>query len=125
MHELGLAAEIHRIARRAADDRAGGPLETVTVAVGDLAAVEPQLLEFAWRAVVEGTPDAGAVLDVRWHPARQSCSSCGDVAERAAGSWLRLCPRCERPLSVTGGDELDVLRVAFAEGAPAGAGAAR
>ena len=126
MHELGLAIEIHRIARQAADERAGGPLESVTVAVGDLAAVEPRLLEFAWRAVVEGTPDSGALLDVEWHPARQSCPSCGDVAERAPGSWMRLCPRCGEPLSVTGGDELDVLRVAFTEGEGAlAAGGAR
>jgi len=125
MHELGLALEIHRIARQAADERDGGPLEFVTVAVGDLAAVEPQLLEFAWRAVVDGTPDAGADLKVEWRPARQVCASCGEVSERAPGSWMRLCPRCEEPLAVTGGDDLDVLRVAFAGPAAAAGGAFR
>ncbi len=124
MHELGLAEEIHRIARRAADERSGGALESVTVAVGDLAAVEPRLLEFAWQAVVEGTADAAAVLEVQWHPARQTCASCGDVPGRAPGSWMRLCPRCGEPLAVQGGDELDVVRVAFAGGDPASAEAA-
>ena len=119
MHEMGLALEIHRIARQAADDRGGGPLESVTVAVGDLAAVEPSLLEYAWRAVVDHTPDVDAILVVDWRPARQLCSSCGEVAERAAGSWLRLCPRCGEPLRVTGGDDLDVLSVAFSEGGAA------
>lgn len=115
MHETGLAVEIHRIARAVADERGGGALESVTVAVGDLAAVEPPLLEFAWRAVVEGTADGGAVLVVEWQRARQDCASCGEIAERAPGSWLRLCPRCGEPLRVTGGDALDVLRVAFAD----------
>jgi hydrogenase nickel incorporation protein HypA/HybF len=121
MHEMGLAAEIYRIARETADGRGGGALEAVTVAIGDLAAVEPELLEFAWRATVDATPDAAAPLLVQWHPALQVCAECGEVPERAPGSWMRLCPRCDRPLAVTGGDELDVVRVAFIEATPAGA----
>ena len=115
MHETGLALEIHRIARAVADEHGGGPLQAVTVAVGDLAAVEPPLLEFAWRAAVDGSADAGAALIVEWEPARQDCASCGEIAERAPGSWLRLCPRCGEPLRVTGGDALDVLRVVFGD----------
>lgn len=113
VHEVGLAAEIHRIAREAADARGGGRLESVTVAIGDLAAVEPDLLEFAWTAVVAGGRDEGARLVVDWKPARQLCATCGDVPERAPGSWLRLCPRCGDPLAVSGGDDLDVRTVAF------------
>ena len=119
MHETGLAAEIYSIARRVADENGGGALDSVTVAVGDLAAVEPPLLEFAWRAAVDGGADAAAALIVQWERARQDCSACGEVPERAPGSWLRLCPRCGEPLRVTGGDALDVLRVVFDEIAPA------
>ena len=86
MHEVGLAAEIHRIARGAADARGGGRLESVTVAIGDLAAVEPDLLEFAWTAIVAGGRDESARLIVDWRPARQLCATCGDVPERAPGS---------------------------------------
>ena len=115
MHEVGLAAEIHRIARGAADARGGGRLESVTVAIGDLAAVEPDLLEFAWTAIVAGGRDESARLIVDWRPARQLCATCGDVPERAPGSWLRLCPNCQEPLAVTGGDDLDVRTVSFSE----------
>jgi hydrogenase nickel incorporation protein HypA/HybF len=113
MHEMGLAVEIYRAARAVADERGGGTLESVTVAVGELAAVEPDLLEFAWRGVVDGTDDSRACLVVDWRRARQACRMCGDVAERAQGSWLRLCPRCGEPLRVEGGDELDLRRVAY------------
>jgi hydrogenase nickel incorporation protein HypA/HybF len=115
MHEVGLAAEIYRIARDAAEARGGGRLEAVTVVVGDLAAVEPDLLDFAWSAVIDGGPDEGAQLVIDWRRARQHCAFCGDVAERAAGTWLRLCPGCGEPLAVIGGDELEVRRVEFLE----------
>jgi Zn finger protein HypA/HybF involved in hydrogenase expression len=115
---MGLAADILQIARRTADDHGGGPLESVTVVVGDLAAVEPDLLLFAWQALIGASADAGARLIVEWRPARQHCAACGEIPERAAGSWLRLCPRCDGPLAITGGDELDVRTVAFT-GTPA------
>jgi hydrogenase nickel insertion protein HypA len=120
VHEMGLAADILQIARATADEHGGGCLESVTVIVGDLAAVEPDLLEFAWQALVAASPDADARLIVDWRPARQHCAACGEVPERAAGSWLRLCPRCGDPLAVTGGDELEVRTVVF--GTPALAG---
>ncbi len=119
---MGIAAEIYRIARGVADDRGGGPLESVTVVIGELAAVEPDLLEFAWRATVEGTADAPARLSVDWRAARQVCSRCGEIRERVPGSWLRLCPHCGGPLAVSGGDELDVRTIAFSDAPSAAAG---
>jgi hydrogenase nickel incorporation protein HypA/HybF len=112
---MGVAAEIRRIVREAVADRGPGRITRVRLAVGDLAAVEPELLAFAWEACVDGTPDAGATLEVDWRPARQTCAACGDLPERAPGSWLRLCPRCGSILNVTGGDDLDVLQVVFEE----------
>ena len=124
MHEMGLSAEIYRIARSAADDRGGGCLESVTVIVGELAAVEPDLLDFAWQATVQGTADEQARLLVQWQPVRQICDACGEVPERAPGSWLRLCPRCDGTLFVSGGDELEVRTVSFS-GEPAAREASR
>ena len=115
MHEMGVAAEIRRIARESVAGHGPGRITRVRLAVGDLAAVEPELLTFAWNAVVAGTPEEGAVLDVDWRPAIQTCRGCGDVPGRAPGSWLRLCPRCGGVLHVTGGDDLDVLQVVFEE----------
>jgi len=112
MHELGLA---HDVLRLCAARLPGGAARLVRVrlAVGELSAVEPDLMRFAWEAVVAGTPHAESMLEVEWRPARQVCEACGEVPERAAGSWLRLCPRCERPLRIEGGQELDVLDLAY------------
>jgi hydrogenase nickel incorporation protein HypA/HybF len=115
MHETALAAEILKIARASAEANGGGRLTAVSIVVGELSAVEPDLIAFAWEAVTSGTDDAGSTLEVEFRPARQTCRVCGDVPERAPGSWLRLCPRCQEPLRVEGGDELDVARVTFEE----------
>ena len=111
LHELSIATEVHRLARRAADGAGGGRLERVRIAVGELSALEPGLLVFTWEALTEGTPDAGAVLDVDWRPARQECTACGVAAARGAGTWLRVCAACGGLLKVDGGDELDLLSV--------------
>lgn len=112
MHEISLALEIQRIARAAAG-RHDGRIEAVTVSVGELTAVEPCLLEYAWEAVTAGGPDAGSRLHVEWRPARQICAVCGVLAEHAPGSWLRICPGCGGVVRVEGGADLDVLRVSF------------
>jgi hydrogenase nickel incorporation protein HypA/HybF len=116
MHETGIAAEIYGVARQTADTNGGGRLLSVRVEVGELSAIEPDLLAFAWEAVTSGGPDAAARLDVEWRPARQICASCGEIAERTKGTWLKLCPRCEGVLQIEGGDELDVRDVTFEDG---------
>ncbi len=112
---MGVAAEVRRIARQSVANRGPGRITCVRLAVGDLAAIEPELLSYAWEALVAGTPEEGATLEVDWRPARQTCRVCGDLPGRAPGSWLRLCPRCGGILRVSGGDDLDVLQVVFEE----------
>lgn len=113
MHELGIATEIYRTCRQRMEGRPPGRLNTVEVAVGELSGLEPDLLRFAWEAVVQGGPDEGAVLQVEWRPAWEVCGHCGSMPPRAPRSWLRLCDKCGRTLQAKGGDELDLLRFTF------------
>lgn len=113
MHELSIAAEVYRTSRAAVGEHGGGRLVSVRLAVGELTAIEPELLGFAWEALLAESGDAGARLDVEWRPARQHCATCAAAKPRGDGSWLRLCPDCGQPLAVEGGDELDVLSVEF------------
>jgi hydrogenase nickel incorporation protein HypA/HybF len=113
VHELGIATEIYESCRTAVDRSGSGRLQSVKIAVGELSAVEPECLRFAWEALVAGGPDAGCALEVEWRPARQFCPQCGQVKPRPETRWLRLCPDCWQPLRIDGGDELDVLEVSF------------
>ena len=110
MHELSIASELWRMCEERRQRARAGPVRHVRVAVGELASLEPELLAHAWEAVVG---EGGARLTIDWHPARQTCASCGDVAERQPGSWLRLCPVCWTPLRVVGGSELDLVEIEF------------
>ena len=113
MHEMGIALEIHRCCRESARQHGPGRITKVRLKVGELAAVEPDLIEFAWQAVIIDGPDMGAVLEIVWCPATQFCTECGELKKRSEGSWLRLCPDCGHPLIVEGGDELDILDLEF------------
>jgi len=113
VHEMGVALEIHRACREQLTPHGPSRLDNVKVAVGEFSAVEPDTLRFAWEAVVADGPDAGASLEIEWRPARQICDSCGEVAERVDDGWFRLCPRCELPLRVEGGQELELLQLSF------------
>lgn len=110
---MGIALEVYRTCRETVEAHGGGRLERVRLAVGELSAVEPDLLVYAWEAVVVDTLDHGATLEVEWCRANQHCSVCDARKDRSEGSWLRLCPDCGMPLQVEGGDELDVLELSF------------
>lgn len=118
MHEVSVASALWKMCREERDQRA--PFESrhiarVRIDVGELASVEPRLLELAWREVAREPGEPAPHLEVRACPARQTCTACGEVAERQPGSWLRLCPNCDRPLRVEGGDELDLVELVFEE----------
>ncbi|MHC4427214.1 MAG: hydrogenase maturation nickel metallochaperone HypA/HybF [Planctomycetota bacterium] len=116
MHELSVATELYRSCRVEVDARclgATGRLRSVTVHVGELSGVEPELLGFAWEAVTVEGPDQGAKLEIEWCTTRQTCDGCGRIADRQPGTWLRLCPACSQPLRLEGGDELDIREITF------------
>jgi hydrogenase nickel insertion protein HypA len=115
VHELSIALKLWELcqADRAAHGEAS--IQSVRIAVGELASVDPKMLEYAWTDVAAGAGVAAPALTIAWCPVRQSCARCGEVAERQAGSWLRLCPTCAEPLRVEGGDELDLLGIDFEE----------
>jgi Zn finger protein HypA/HybF involved in hydrogenase expression len=110
---MGIAMEIYRHCEEAVREHRPGRIETVELAVGELAAVEPDLLIFAWEALTADGPDTGSTLEIQWCPAHQHCPACDHDVDRSEGSWLRLCPDCGGILQVSGGFELDVLRLTF------------
>lgn len=104
--------EILRASQETITEYGGSKLLRVKVAVGELSAVEPELLLYAWEAVVAGTGAEGSKLEVEFCPAKQRCPNCGPVA-REPGAWHPLCLSCGSPLEVEGGTELELLQVEF------------
>ena len=113
MHEMGIAVRVYEACRETLRDHPPGRIEKVRLAVGELSAVEPDLIEFAWQAVTADTPDAGAELEVVWCPAMQHCAACDEDKSRRATAWLPLCPDCGEVLQVEGGTELDILQLTY------------
>ena len=113
VHELSVAQEIFDASHRAVAAHGRGRLERVRVAVGELSAIEPDLLRFAWEAITAEGPDAGCAIEIEWRPARQRCPRCVRELERPVHGWLPVCPRCGEALRVEGGQELDLLQVSF------------
>lgn len=112
MHETSIALEILKTSETILAQHGGSRIVRVKVAVGELSAVEPELLRYAWEAVAAGGPAQGSVLEVEFFPARQVCPTCGPV-QRGPGAWVPLCLACGAPLLVEGGNELDLLQVEF------------
>lgn len=113
MHEVSIAAGLLEAADRLLPP--GARLEEIYVAVGELSAVEPDLLMYAWEGLRADTPHAEAELHVEWRQARQYCPACQCEFPRPEHGWLDACPRCDSPLEIRGGYELDLLRLVYTE----------
>jgi len=113
VHELGIAIRVYEACREALRHQPPGRIEKVRLAIGELSAVEPDLIRFGWQAVTADTPDAGAELEVVWCPAVQRCEACGEDKRQRDAVWLPLCPDCGQLLQVAGGTELDVLQLTY------------
>lgn len=113
MHEFSVAASIYQACREAVAGHGPGRIDRVRVRVGELSAVEPDLIVFAWQAVTVETPDQGSTLEVEWCPALQECATCGEVKQRVDRSWLPLCPDCGEVLKVTAGTDLEVVELTY------------
>ncbi len=92
MHELVLA---HSIVEAAKKEQAERKLKRVTalhVRVGGLSHVEPQNLQFCFKAVVSGTELDGCELVVHKTDIEATCKRCGREFEVLRGDFR--CPEC-------------------------------
>lgn len=114
MHELSIAAAVVESAEDVAREQGAGPVERVTLRIGELAGVVADALRFSFGLVAEGTAVDGAELVIEEVPARARCGGAdGCGTEFAVGSPPALwCPRCERPAAeLLTGRELELAEV--------------
>ena len=103
MHEPSVADALVRRVEAEVRKHAAARVRGLTLRIGELAGVEPALLETAYKSRRVGTRCQGAELRIVAVPARWRCAKCRHEVQATAG--LR-CPECRRPASLTAGDEL-------------------
>lgn len=108
MHEMSLSEGMLRIIEEQAVAQSFSRVRTVRLAIGALAAVDPEALRFCFDAVTRGSVAEGARLDLRTPPGEAWCHNCGKTV--AVSSRLDACPLCGGyRLEVTGGDEMRII----------------
>ena len=113
MHEYSIIQSLVDSVAKAVEDRqsclSGVPsVETVHIAIGELAGVDCGLLATAFENFRGGTLCERAALTIDRIPARWECSRCG--AEVARGGFLR-CASCQAPARLAAGDEIVLQRI--------------
>lgn len=107
MHEISLVESVLELIEESARREGFKHVKTVVLEIGQLAAVEPEALEFCFDVVMRGSIAEGARLEVIEKPGLARCRTCDkdvEIANREAQ-----CPTCGGyALQITGGTEMRV-----------------
>jgi hydrogenase nickel incorporation protein HypA/HybF len=108
MHEYSIVqALVERVALEARARRATA-VHRLSVRIGELSGVEPDLLTTAYETFRAQTICDGAALDLRIIAARWECPGCGRVFGRGE---VLTCPDCDAPARLAAGDEIMLDRI--------------
>ena len=105
MHEYslmrGLLPQVDELRTRHQADR----VVSIRLIVGEFSGVEADLLQSAFDDLSEGTPMAGAVLDIQRTGLSGRCADCNSVF--TIEKFRFICPHCESTaISIHQGEEL-------------------
>ena len=104
MHELGITRNIVAIVSERAQ---GQTVLRVTIEVGRLSGMLADAIRFCFDVCSQGTPLAGAALNIIDVEGRGLCDACG--AEPVMTAPLGRCPACREPrLRMVAGTELKI-----------------
>jgi len=103
MHEYSIVqALLNRVEAECAS-RGATAVHRLSVRIGELSGIEPDLLATAWETFREDSICKGAPLEIRRVQAHWECPRC--QATIAKGMRLQ-CVACETPAKLAGGDEI-------------------
>ncbi|KOV60517.1 hydrogenase maturation nickel metallochaperone HypA [Streptomyces sp. MMG1121] len=107
MHELSIAtAVVDAVTPLVGTDL----VRSVTLRIGELAAVVPEALDLAFAVATQDTPLAGADLLIETVEGRARCDGCGHAGPTGMPPML-WCDPCGRPLVLLSGRELEIVRL--------------
>ncbi len=106
MHEMSLMQSLLKIVEQKAKEKNSTKVLSISISVGALSGVEPDLLSFAFDSFSDGTCAKGAKFFINKKPLVIHCKHCG-VVESGANEYLFQCPKCKSDqISIPENDEL-------------------
>lgn len=113
MHELGIAQDTLSIALAEARRQHAHHIVAMKLRIGDLSGVVSEALQFALEALCEGTPAAGARIEIDRVIPVCYCNRCSREFESRDFSYE--CPVCgEISLDLRRGKEMDLVSLEVA-----------
>jgi hydrogenase nickel incorporation protein HypA/HybF len=110
MHELSIVAGLFETLEAQARENRAARITGVTLKIGRLSGVVPELLESAFDMYKKGTIAEAAKLTVDVVPLRVRCRACG--TERSVESYVFLCAACASPdLEILEGTEMILEKI--------------
>ena len=116
MHEIGIADSILQAVHAAQRYSSGRPVK-VGVRIGELAAVEPDALQFCFNALVHDTDLASLRLEIEFCPRSHFCHACR--SEFPVSAYDLRCPFCgQESTEFKSGDQLELAYLEIEEYEP-------
>jgi hydrogenase nickel incorporation protein HypA/HybF len=117
MHELSIAVALVEMACEKAAELGDVHVEALHLRLGPLAGVVREALVFSFDLATEGTPIAGARLQIEDVPLVVLCPRCSEEQRLPSVQHLR-CPVCDEPTpKVVRGRELELAALEVRENA--------
>jgi hydrogenase nickel insertion protein HypA len=118
LHEYSIASQIWQSVRKAAEERGGGRILSISLEIGALNLLEDEQLSFWIRALAERDGSSDVQLNITHLPGRIECAACGARDEPALPAGVvdhfvappLACRVCgSRDVRIVGGRELRVV----------------
>ena len=120
MHELSIAQSVLEAVEAEAVRHQGAKPSKVGLKIGELAAVDPDALQFGFEVLTRDTALEGLQLDIEFCPRRHRCLDCG--TEFTVKDFDFRCPGCQSTRnSCISGDQLEIAYLELEEHEPSSA----
>ena len=108
MHEMSITRSILEIIGQKMAANNMSNLKKLTLRVGELTAIEPEVLRFCFDSAIKGTRFDGAALIIEEVPLGGRCREC--AGEFRITAFDSRCPKCgSTNIDRVSGDELDII----------------
>jgi hydrogenase nickel incorporation protein HypA/HybF len=108
MHEYSIVQALVERVGVEAQAQGATAVHRLSIRIGELSGVDPDLLTTAYDTFRERTICDRAELDLQIVPARWECPECGRVIARGE---VLTCSRCQLPARLSQGDEIMLDRI--------------